>query len=52
MTYYMTYEGDLRTVACAFIDQREAGSLDYTAFWRRSALIAYSTRKLQMATPQ
>lgn len=32
MADYMTYEGDLRAVACAFIDQPEAGSLDHSVF--------------------
>ncbi|MBT5108112.1 MAG: hypothetical protein HOM25_05490 [Rhodospirillaceae bacterium] len=42
MTDYMTYEGDLRAVACAYIEQRESGSLDYTAFL--AAISAYRER--------
>jgi hypothetical protein len=42
MTDFMTYEGDLRAVACAYIDQRESGSLDYTAFL--AAISAYRER--------
>ncbi|MFT6579755.1 MAG: hypothetical protein ACJAU6_000176 [Alphaproteobacteria bacterium] len=42
MTTQMTYEGDLRAVAFAYIEKRESGSLDYPAFL--AAVGAYQAR--------
>lgn len=42
MTTHMNYEADLRAVAFAYIEQREAGSLDYPAFL--AAIGAYQAR--------